>query len=90
MSPDTTATRREFDDSTREELIAEIRRARAYGWKRDNEGADKLTAVAEQILADEQANADACGEHYRPSEQYLAGYRAAVKRHVEIVREVIW
>lgn len=43
--------------------------------------------IVTAIEADEQANRDAAGEDYRPSADYLAGYRAAVARHVEIVRE---
>lgn len=47
--------------------------------------ADRIVAAIE---ADEQANQDGIGEDYRPSADYLSGYRSAMERHIEIVREV--
>jgi hypothetical protein len=47
--------------------------------------ADRIVAAIE---ADEQANRDGTSEEYRPSADYLSGYRSAMERHIEIVREV--
>lgn len=48
---ETTEPRREFDTYTRDQLIAEINRLRAHGWKRDNTHSDTLTALRPVLVA---------------------------------------